>query len=286
MSRPKLLAAALVALSALAFVAASPALAKKRGYKARHHTHTASFSQWTAGYDGSSSWHVVDDVVSPPPSEHHHYDESSQASWHYRAPKPEESSAFQVTYPTPCRKFHGIPCSSGDSGGVIGSGPAQLTYKLRDTFDDPAGGQQSISCEGTHDSTHTQGLVEFSAHYLRGPDAFEIKVSGSPIPSAFTEPTADCPGSDPPFDPLNDWAPPDMPGTDPGPAYWNAAPVVIPAKVFAQYRQIDIPVALTGRHAPERGCGLPPNPQSSGNTETCQADGLWKGTIRLQRAKG
>jgi hypothetical protein len=44
---------------------------------------------------------VVDDVVSPPPSQHYHYDESSEASWHYHAPKPDESSAVQVTYPTP-----------------------------------------------------------------------------------------------------------------------------------------------------------------------------------------
>jgi hypothetical protein len=106
-----------VALVASAVGTAAAKHRPKPSYTAKHHRHDSALSSWSLSYSGSASWAVTYEG-SNGNGESHSYMESSHTQWHYE-PSNAGGVGFSVTYPTPCRAYHSLPCPAGLS---VGSG--------------------------------------------------------------------------------------------------------------------------------------------------------------------
>jgi hypothetical protein len=264
----------------MSLVLAGPALAKhKPAFKAMHHTRPTDTIGWDVSYSGSMDWDVTE-TGSTSGGETWSDHESSSTGWQYHPNTSNGGPAlFGVIYPTPCRKYKIVPCPHAAQL-APGMGHSTLSYHIDDT--DTAGGQmQSLNCTGSGDVNATSGTI-LTATYIRGTDSYRIAPEGGPLPIGLWPPDQRCPGPSPGLPTLDAWLPAQMPLGAPSLSYFFAVPsVTIPARTFALYSLIEIPVSSSPRNAPPPNCGLVP---VSGETITCRAKGAWSGVLKLTRA--
>jgi hypothetical protein len=272
---------ALVVCAVVAFLVTGLALARRKPpYTGKHHTPTTAATTWGLSYTGSSTWSVTEDVTQAD-GRVNSYKESSSEQWHYSvSTENAQAATFSVTYPTPCHQFRSYPCPIVEAVGV-GDGVATEGFKI----DDVNSSGQSVNCSG--DSTVKTGaegapLVQIEARYIKSEDAYKIGVVNLPLPAQlFSEVDPTCPPADTNgVTPLDVWDPPDLPsGSRYHANFWAVRQsIVIPARIFATFSQIDIPVSLSARDAPPGGCGI-----SDTSITVCKVRGSWSGKLTLQR---
>lgn len=272
---------ALVVGVAMAFLVTGMAIARKKpGYSGKHHTRTTALTTWGLSYTGSSDWSVTEDVTQAD-GRVDSYKESSSEQWHYAvSTENAQAATFSVTYPTPCHEFRSYPCPTVEAVGV-GDGVATEGFEI----DDRNSSGQSVNCSGgatVKTGVGTGPLVQIQAHYLKGEDSYKIAVGNLPLPAQLlskrdpTCPPADTNG----VTPLDVWDPPDLPsGSRYNGNFWAVRQsIVIPARVFAAFSQIDIPVSLSQKEAPPADCGI-----SDTSTAVCKVRGAWSGLLVLHR---
>jgi hypothetical protein len=267
-------------LVALALVATGAAIAKRKpAYFGKHHTRVTHGTAWALSYMGSSTWNVQETVTNPQGQET--WNEGSEEQWHFDVPNEQAQAAtFSVAYPTTCLEFRGIRCPSRQGAGAS-KGPSTIGYHIHDT--DPPG---TVDCSGRRTS-HAGGTAVVEATYIKDTDSYKLKIDNDPLvpglaETGFSDPQ--CPGPNTNgVDVLEIWTPPDLPSGGPLLSdWWSAASVTIPAREFATYSAIDIPVSA--RHGVPKNCGIPAG--SGGVTVTCSVHGSWSGTLVLHRIAG